>query len=105
MRSQPVDDAHKISSRSAGHAGGSSLQWRFASTRKTITNTGAIIVEGGATLTLSGTVSNTGTLFAGSGTLNIAGMLKGGTTLSPTAPRRRARSMSPVRRQGPLALG
>jgi hypothetical protein len=38
-------------------------------------------VENDATLTLSGTMSNTGTLFAGGGTLDIAGVVKGGTTV------------------------
>ena len=52
----------------------------LATSGKTITNSGLISVENGATLTLSGTVRNSGTLFADAGTLDIAGVVSGGTT-------------------------
>ena len=53
----------------------------LATSGKTITNSGLISVENGATLTLSGTVRNSGTLFAAGGTLDIAGVVSGGTTV------------------------
>jgi hypothetical protein len=52
-----------------------------ATSGNTLANAGVIEVETGATLTLSGTMSNTGTLFAGGGILDFAGVVKGGTTL------------------------
>ena len=53
----------------------------LATSGKTIINSGLISVENGATLTLSGTVRNSGTLFASGGTLDIAGVVSGGTTV------------------------
>ena len=53
----------------------------LATSGKTIANSGLISVENGATLTLSGTVRNSGTLFAAGGTLDIAGVVSGGTTV------------------------
>jgi hypothetical protein len=53
----------------------------LATSGKTITNSGLISVENGATLTLSGTVRNSGTLFADAGTLDIDGVVSGGTTV------------------------
>jgi fibronectin-binding autotransporter adhesin len=54
----------------------------LATSGKTITNSGLISVENGATLTLSGTVRNSGgTLFADAGTLDIAGVVSGGSTV------------------------
>jgi fibronectin-binding autotransporter adhesin len=47
----------------------------------TITNSGVFSVENGGTLTLSGTVRNSGTLFASDGALVIAGVVSGGTTV------------------------
>src|SRR5262249_17254176 len=52
----------------------------LATTGQTTINSGVIEVENGATLTLGGTVSNTGTLFT-DGILNFAGVVKGGASL------------------------
>jgi hypothetical protein len=59
----------------------SGLNILLAGNGKTIANAGLVSVENGAKLTLSGTVSNTATLFASGGTLYLAGVAKGGTTL------------------------